>query len=235
VCGLFAACGRSQGDISLGKNFALSIDGDRRPRARSTTALRRPGASAFTRKLDGASPCSLAEAENRPKLQPPVRLHVLRESDAGGRLLTRVDPTPCLSHATQLRTRHQSSHGPRYISNASTRTVLDRPGLSMSCVSCVTAAVGVDGGNRNVWDARGLLCGPFLAALEIALGRRMQVGGNRARSFYLHPTAAPNPSFRHQCVRNHNSASECADCLPRAGDLGEIQVWGRICIKHRRR
>ena len=57
----------------------------------------------------------------------------------------------------------------------------------------------------------------------------------KSRSILSRRPLANNPSFRHQCVRNHNSASECADCLPRAGDLREIQVWGRNCIKQRRR
>ena len=81
----------------------------------------------------------------------------------------------------------------------------------------------------------GCSAGPSLQRWRLRWASKNSSGGNRNRSFYLHPTAALNLSFRHQCVRNQNSASECADCLPRAGDLREIQVWGRICIKHRRR
>ena len=156
------------------------------------------------------------------------------ESDAGGRLLTRVDPTPCLSHATQLRTSSQELHRQRYISKA--RHPNSCGPTWAACVSACLARrqsgwmVGFEMCELHAGDWRG----PFFLSAGLRWRGRMQVSGKTSRSSHVHPPVN-DPSFRHQCVWNHNSASECADCLPRAGDLREIQVWGRICIKHRRR
>ena len=63
------------GRYKFGEEIALSKDGEGVHAPAPGSPLGRPSASAFTRKLGGAGPCSTAEAANRPKLQPPVRLH----------------------------------------------------------------------------------------------------------------------------------------------------------------
>ena len=225
----------NSGRYKFGEEIALSKDGEGVHAPAPGSPLGRPSASAFTRKLGGAGPCSTAETASRAKLQPPVRLHVLRESDAGGRLLTRVDPTPMSK--PRYTTTYSSPefawstlHFERKHPNCS-----DRPGLRMSL------RVLRHGGSRGGWWESKCL-GRTLAAQRalparaegFALSKNARERESRS-ILLLHPIAAPNPSFRHQCVRDHNSASECADCLPRAGDLREIQVWGRNCIKQRRR
>ena len=55
------------------------------------------------------------------------------------------------------------------------------------CVSCVTAAVGVDGGIRNVRAARGCSAVPVLSALSSALAGRMQVRGKSRSILSMRP------------------------------------------------
>ena len=56
----------------MGKNFALSKDGEgvHAPAPRPPSG--RPWCSAFTRKLGGTSPCSTAKTESRSRLHPAV-------------------------------------------------------------------------------------------------------------------------------------------------------------------
>ena len=76
------------GRYKFGEEFALSKDGEGVHAQAPRSPLGRPGAGAFTRELGVASPCSLAEAESRPRLS-----HLSHPLVAAG-LLTRVDPTP---------------------------------------------------------------------------------------------------------------------------------------------